>query len=85
MSVPLDVVSTISRAVASEQGPLVEIVTIASSDGEAGRVELLIAVGDRPELDRFMLNLDRHTPAIFELQLRAALKQALAPYQSRHG
>ena len=74
MLVSLDLVEKISRAVAAEQNPHVERITIASTSAEAHRVELLVTLGQYPfEQRRFLLNLSRKEPAAFERQLRAKL------------
>jgi hypothetical protein len=82
MPVSLDLVEKISRAVAAEQNPHVEHITIVSTSAEAHRVELLVTLGRAPlEQRRFLLNLSRHEPAAFERQLRAELFEVR--YKSR--
>jgi len=76
MSLSLDVVAQISGAVAAEQGPHVERITIASTSGEDDRVELLVTVAQYGYARRrLMLNLSRKEPAAFERQLRARLDE----------
>jgi hypothetical protein len=84
MSIPLDVVNRISRAVAAEQGAKIEAVTIASADAESGRVELLIALADCDrEPCRILLNLSRNKPNVLEEQLRSKLTEARASAAAR--
>ena len=74
MSVSLDMVTAISRAVAAEEGLDVQRITVASTDAEAHRVELLVTLVRPPfEPRRVLLNLSRKEPAAFERQLRAKL------------
>jgi hypothetical protein len=74
MSVSLDLVTSISRAVAAETGLDVQLITVASANAEAHRVELLITfVRPSFEARRILLNLSRKEPAAFERQLRAKL------------
>ena len=80
MSVSLDLVMAISRAVAVEEGLNVQGITVASSNAEAHRVELLVTLVRLPfESRRVLLNLSRKEPAIFERQLRAKLHEIWNP------
>lgn len=84
MSISLDLVTRIGRDVAAEQGAKIENVTIASGDGESGRVELLIVLADcELESCRIMLNLSRNEPSVLEEELRAKLSEALAAAPKR--
>jgi hypothetical protein len=86
MSVSLDAVVAISRAVAAEENPNVERITVASASAEANRVELLVTLAQHLfEPHRVLLNLDRKEPAAFERQLRAKLQQVLNPPRSTLG
>jgi hypothetical protein len=77
MPVSLDDVAMISGAVAAEQSPHVDRITVASTCAESHRVELLVVLGQSPyEQHRLMLNLSRKEPAGFERQLRAKLTEA---------
>jgi hypothetical protein len=81
MPVPLDVVATISGAVAAEHPP-VERITIASTNAGAHRVELLVILRPYPfEPRRLLLNLSRKDPAAFERQLRAKLNEIHRPFR----
>ena len=76
MPVSLDVVAQISRAVAAEQNPQIERITVASTSAEAHRVELLVTLGRSPfEQRRLLFNLSRKESATFERQLRAKLEE----------
>jgi len=76
MPVSLDVVTQISRAVAAEQNPHVEGITVASTSADAHRVELLVTLGRSPfEQRRLLLNLSRTESTTFERQLRAKLQE----------
>jgi hypothetical protein len=76
MPVSLEEIASISGAVAAEENPSVERITIASTSAEAHRVELLVIIGRYPfEQRRHLLNLRRKDPAAFERQLRAKLNE----------
>jgi hypothetical protein len=76
MSLSLDVVAQITRAVAAEQSPHVERIVIASTSGEGSRVESLVTLAEYGCVRRdLMLNLSRKEPAVFERQLRARLDE----------
>jgi hypothetical protein len=84
MSIPLDVVANISRAVAAERGARIEHVTIASADAESARVELLFALKGCPvEPCHILINLSRDEPKALEEQLRMKLTEALDAAKSR--
>jgi hypothetical protein len=80
MSVSLDLVTAISRAVAAEEGLDVQLINVASTNAEAHRVELLMTLA-RPSFEprRVLLNLSRKEPAAFERQLRAKLHEIWNP------
>ena len=83
MSLSLDVVAQISRTVAGEQSPHVERITIASSSGENGRVELLVTLARYCYARRhLMLNLSRkEEPAAFERHLRVRVDEGLRQFR----
>jgi hypothetical protein len=84
MSLSLDVVAQITRAVAAEQSPHVERIIIASTSGEANRVELLVTLAQYGCVRRrLMLNLSRKEPAVFERQLRARLDEVRRQFPRR--
>ena len=76
MSVSLDMVAQISRAVAAEQPKDVERITVASTSAESDRVEVLVKLAENLfEPRHLLLNLSRKEPATFERQLRAKLQE----------
>ena len=78
MTVPLDVVAQITRSVAAEHDPRIDVVVVASTSPDGHRVEVLVTLpGIDVERSRLLLNLSRHEPAAFERQFRAKLKEAL--------
>jgi hypothetical protein len=84
MSLSLDVVAQITRAVAAEQSPHVERITIASTSGEHERVEVLVTLVQHGYTRRrVMLNLSRKEPAAFERQLRARLNEVRRQFPRR--
>jgi hypothetical protein len=80
--VPLDLVEKISNAVAAEPGSNVDVIVVVSASGEAGRVELLVALKRNRIASRRLLNLSREEPVVFERQLRTRL-QEMASCSSR--
>jgi hypothetical protein len=83
MSVSLDAVAAISRAVAADEDRKVERITVASVSAEANRVELLVILAPPAfEPRRVLLNLNRKEPVAFERQLRAKLHEVLNPRRS---
>jgi hypothetical protein len=85
MSLSLDVVAQITRAVAAEQSPHVERITIASTSGDGDRVELLVTLAQYGRNVRryLMLNLSRKEPAAFERQLRTRLDEVRRQFPRR--
>ena len=84
MSISLDVVAQITRALAAKAGPDVTQITIASASADTHRVELLVTLARSPfEPRRVMLNLSRRDRVIFERQLWAQLQQVT--YRSAAG
>jgi acylphosphatase len=76
MSLTVDDITTISRAIAAEQSPAIEIVGVASNLGE-GRVELLVNIDGRSQPERLLLNLSRNDRSAFEQALKEKLREAL--------
>jgi len=77
MSLPIDQVEAISRAVAQQYDPRLTVISLASSGGSA-RVELLVII------DRFrqgqclvMVNVTRAGKAALERDLREKFRDAL--------
>jgi hypothetical protein len=78
LTVPLDVVAQITRAVAAEHDPGIDVVVVSSTSGDGLRVEVLVTLtGTELDRSRLLLNLSRHEPAAVERQFRARLKEAL--------
>jgi hypothetical protein len=83
MSIPIEAIIEISRAVAAEQSPSIEVVALASNDGGTGRIELLLTIaGCHIEPCRLLLNLDRADQATFEAALRDKLRTALRTHRT---
>ncbi|HXG86779.1 MAG TPA: hypothetical protein VNJ02_00470 [Vicinamibacterales bacterium] len=81
MTVPLDAITRISRAVAAEMGGAFEVVGVASNDGGSERVELLVTIaGCHKEPCMLILNLDRGSQDELEDDLRAKLREALVSH-----
>ena len=77
MSLPIDRVEAISRAVARQYDPRLRVVSLASSGGSA-RVELLVTIDrcrQRPYL--VMVNVTRAGEAALERELREKFRDAL--------
>jgi hypothetical protein len=76
-------VTALSREVAAEYDSRLEVVGVASTDGESGRVEILVTVrGCHEEPCVIMVNLTRLGPRAFERDLRKTLRGALAAHTS---
>ena len=77
-------VTTISRHVAADYDPRLHVIGVASTDGESGRVELLVTIGgchDEPCV--IMLNVTRLGSDAFERDLRDKFADALASHVTR--
>jgi hypothetical protein len=78
MSVPLDVVTSISRDVIAQVRGDLELLGVVSTDGGSDRIELLVTVaGCHSEPCRLALNVTRADAAAFEDELRTKLRHAL--------
>lgn len=81
MSLTLPEVTRIADAVAREQGSAFSVLSVASSDAETERVELLVTVaGCHREPCTFLLNLSRGERIRFEEELRIQLRAALVEH-----
>ena len=84
MSIPLDQITEISRAVAAEEGRAINVVGIVSSDADAERVELLVTIEGCHEAPcTLMLNLTRGDQSELESELRIKLCDAILRHNSR--
>jgi hypothetical protein len=72
----------IAESIAREHTPTLQVASVASSDGDGGRVELLITVvGCHDDPCTLLLNLSRQGRPQFEADLRAQLRSTLATHQ----
>jgi hypothetical protein len=77
----LDEVSVISRAVVEDYRDDLEVIGVAAAEGGIGRVELLVTIsGCHREPCMLMLNLTRVERATLESELRTKLREALAAH-----
>ena len=71
-------VTRVSREIAADYDPRLQVIGVASTSGESGRVELLLTIqGCHREPCVIMLNVTRVGHAAFEHELRAKFFQAL--------
>jgi hypothetical protein len=81
MTMSLDEVSAISRAVAKEYQGGLEVLGVASAEGGAGRVELLVTIsGCHRDPCVLMLNLTRGDRTMLQRELRNKLREALTAH-----
>ena len=81
MTLTIDSITTMSRAVAADYDPRLHVMGVVSTDGESGRVELLITIdGCHAEPCVIMLNVTRLGRAAFERDLREKFRDALASH-----
>lgn len=77
MPIANELVTEISRHVAAEQRPDLDIIGIMSSGGSE-HLELLLAIhGDNDEPRRFLINLPRTDVSEFESELRLKLNEVV--------
>ena len=77
----IETVTALSRAVAAEYDPSLQVVGVASTNGESGRVELLATIrGCHQEPCVIMLNVTRLGEGAFEKDLREKFRDALASH-----
>ena len=77
MTLSINLIEAISRAVAQDYDPRLTVVSIASSGGSA-RVELLVTIaGCQQDPNMVMLNVTRTDQGALEHELRAKFRNAL--------
>lgn len=82
MTLNVDAVTEISRAVASELDHRLEVLAVAATEGGSERVELLVTIaGCHREPCAIMLNIDRTDPSRFEVEVREKLRDALVAHR----
>jgi hypothetical protein len=80
LTLKLEEITRLSRDVAEEYAPHLDVIGVASTGGSTARVELLVTIaGCHKEPCVLMLNVNRGASAMFERELRAKLREALAP------
>jgi hypothetical protein len=81
MTLTIDSITRMSRAVAADCDPRLSVMGVVSTDGESGRVELLVTIeGCHTEPCIVMLNVTRLGQAAFERDLREKFRDALASH-----
>ena len=81
MTLTIDSITTMSHAVAADYDPRLHVVGVVSTDGESGRVELLLTIeGCHTEPCVIMLNVTRLGQAAFERDLREKFRDALVSH-----
>jgi len=77
----IDTVNALSRDVAAEYDPRLEVIGVASTAGESSRVEVFVTVrGCHQEPCVLMVNLTRQGHEAFERDLRDKLHRALVAH-----
>jgi hypothetical protein len=77
----VETVDAVSREIAASHDPRLRVLGVASTDGESGRVELLVTIrGCHRDPCVIMLNLTRVGHAAFERELREKFRRALASH-----
>jgi hypothetical protein len=77
----IDTITRISRQVAADYHSALDVVGVASTDGDGGRTELLVTIrGCHPEPCVVMLNVTRLGREAFERDLREQFGAALAAH-----
>jgi hypothetical protein len=81
MTLTIDSITTMSRAVAADYDPRLHVMGVVSTDGESGRVELLLTIeGCHTDPCVIMVNVTRLGQAAFERDLREKFRDALASH-----
>ncbi len=84
MTLDLDTITAISRTIAADHDPRLEVIGVASSDGGSDRVELLVTiVGCHQEPCILMPNLLRTEASAFERELKLTLREKLTDHKRR--
>jgi hypothetical protein len=77
----LDTITALSRAVAGAYDERLRVVGVTSTDGESGRVELIVTIhGCHVDPCIIMLNVTRSRREAFERELRDKFRDALASH-----
>lgn len=79
MSLPIEVIAEISRAVVAEQHRDAEVLAVTGGDGGTNRVEILLSIHPLAEPHLVVLNLARGDRPELEADLRRQLADAFAP------
>ena len=83
MSINLDRVTAISREVAADVDPRLNVVGVTATEGGGVRVELLVTIsGCHAEPCIHLLNVSRAEPDALERDVRAQLQRALASHDA---
>ena len=76
---PMEAITSIGRAVAADTDQRLNVIGVASSGGDTGRVELLVAIEQsREDPSMVMLNVTRSGQGALERDLRDKFHEALA-------
>jgi hypothetical protein len=76
---PIETITSISRAVAANTDQRLNVIGVASSGGDTGRVELLVAIEElRADPSLIMLNVTRSGQGALERDLRDKFHEALS-------
>jgi hypothetical protein len=79
----IETVSAISRDITAKYDSRLRVMSVAPTDGEGGRAELLVTIrGCHHEPCVLMLNVTRLGQAAFERELREKLHDALVTHTS---
>jgi hypothetical protein len=79
----IDAVTALSRDVAAEYDPRLEVIGVTSTAGESSRVEVFVTLrGCHPEPCVLLVNLNRQGHEAFERDLRAQLRRALGAHNT---
>jgi len=74
-------VTEVSRVVAAEYDPRLQVLGVASTEGDSGRVELLVTIrGCHRDPCVVVLNVTRNSQAAFEHDPREQFRRALASH-----
>ena len=80
----IDTVAALSRAVATAYDTRLRVVGVTSTNGESGRVELIVTIhGCHSDPCIIMLNVTRSRRDAFERELREKFRDALASHVAR--
>jgi hypothetical protein len=78
VTIPLDEIMEVSRSVAAEHSPRLEVLGVVSTEGGSNRVEVLITIaGCLTDSCRLIINLSRAEESELKAQLRQKFRAAL--------